>query len=70
MKIIIDGFETEKEAKAFISWYVNQGEQDAGNWFEAGGFDKNPNSTPINKEAPYFENKIDKDTLYMKIKME
>jgi hypothetical protein len=31
-RVIIEGFETEKEAKNFLSWYEGQGEQNAGYW--------------------------------------
>jgi hypothetical protein len=30
MQLVIEGFKSEADAQAFISWYSNQGEQDFG----------------------------------------
>jgi hypothetical protein len=35
--VLIEGFVDEDQAKAFISWYEGQGEQDIGYWMEATG---------------------------------
>ncbi len=34
VQVVVTGFRTEAQAKAFIEWYEGQGEQDAGVWFE------------------------------------
>ena len=34
VQVVVTGFQTEAQAKAFIEWYEGQGEQDAGIWFE------------------------------------
>lgn len=31
-KVVVNGFATEKQARAWISWYEGQGEQDASVW--------------------------------------
>ena len=36
ISVTFKGFNTEKQAKAFIDWYEGQGEQDSATWFEAG----------------------------------
>lgn len=33
-QVVVTGFHTEAQAKAFIQWYEGQGEQDAAIWFE------------------------------------
>lgn len=42
--LVLNGFETEEQVRAFISWYEGQGEQDAGTWFEI-RTDINPDET-------------------------
>ncbi|MCP5006634.1 MAG: hypothetical protein GY941_22235 [Planctomycetes bacterium] len=32
--VIIDGFESTKDAEEFVKWYSGQGEQDADIWME------------------------------------
>lgn len=34
LQVVVTGFRTEAQAKAFIEWYEGQGEQDATYWFE------------------------------------
>lgn len=34
-EVNIKGFKSKAQAEEFISWYSEQGEQDAGYWFEA-----------------------------------
>lgn len=34
VKLVIQGFNTVKEAEVFCDWYSGQGEQDARVWFE------------------------------------
>lgn len=32
--LLLNGFKTKEQVKAFIDWYEGQGEQDAAIWFE------------------------------------
>lgn len=58
----INGFRDEAEARAFISWYGGQGEQDASIWFECrmdeGEIDRD--FIPVNTYKPYV---VEGDTL-------
>lgn len=36
-EVHIEGFKTKKQAEEFITWYCEQGEQDASIWMEVNG---------------------------------
>ena len=34
MDVLVTGFETDEQARMFISWFEGQGEEDASIWFD------------------------------------
>jgi hypothetical protein len=66
IKLVIEGFDTIEEAKAFASWYGGQGEQDACIWFECRKDEgKIPSSSMLQKSTK----QIDAETISMILKM-
>lgn len=57
MDVLIKGFKTPEQAKEFVLWYCEQGEQDADLWFEC----QNMN-TPMYKKS---ENRDDHIIMYV-----
>lgn len=66
IKLVIDGFNTISEAKAFVDWYEGQGEQDASIWFECR---KDEGEIPSSSMLCESSETIDSETVNMTLKM-
>lgn len=63
ISITVNGFKSRQEALEFMSWYWDQGEQDASIWFENSHM-----RDPENIRSSLYVKNIDKENLIMNMR--